>query len=347
MVSLRIKIVAIGVGLMTAMACVLFFAYWRDAERQVIQQYVEKARSIVLTAESAREEMGRKWEQGIFSTAQIRAWADAGEREKVLAAVPVVTAWRAAMAKSKAGGYTFKVPKFQPRNPRNEPDEVEARVLRLFEAGGLDEHFEVDREKKVLRYFRPIRLTQECLNCHGDPRLSKTVWGRSDGKDPTGGPMENWRVGEVHGAFEIVQSLSDAEAHIAANLRTGAIVLAGLLLLSGAIFMFGVPWLITHDLVRPIAGMVAALSRNSDEVVSAAGQVATASQTLSHGATEQAASLEETSASMEEMASMTRRNAEHSRAAAELMRDVDSHVQSSREVLGTMVTSMAIGESSE
>ena len=42
--------------------------------------------------------------------------------------------------------------------------------------------------------------------------------------------------------------------------------------------------------------------------MSAASQVATSSQSLSQGATEQAASLEETSASMEEMASMTRKN---------------------------------------
>ena len=42
----------------------------------------------------------------------------------------------------------------------------------------------------------------------------------------------------------------------------------------------------------------------------ASSQVASASQSLSQGATEQAASLEQTSASMEEIASMTRMNAE-------------------------------------
>lgn len=346
--SLRMKIVAVGVGLMVAMAGVLFFVYQRDAEEQVIQQYVEKSRSIVLTAESTREEMAKKWTQGIFSTAQIRAWAEAGEREKVLSAVPVVTAWRAAMAKSDAGGYTFRVPKFQPRNPQNEPDEVEARVLRMFEAGGVEEHFEVDRKKNVIRYFRPIRLTRECLNCHGDPQLSKTVWGRSDGTDPTGGPMENWREGEVHGAFEVVQSLAEADAHIGANLRAGALILAGLLLASGAVFLTGVPWLINRDLVRPIARMVDSLARNSDEVLSAAGQLAGASQTLSQGASEQAAALQETSASMDRMAAMTRSNAEHSRDAAELIREVDTDVQASQEVLGSMVASMsAIRESSQ
>jgi methyl-accepting chemotaxis protein len=69
---------------------------------------------------------------------------------------------------------------------------------------------------------------------------------------------------------------------------------------------------------------------------------------LSHGASEQAASLEETSASMIEMASMTRQNAEHSHAAATLMNEVDARVQGSNQALGDMVASMAsIRESSQ
>ncbi|MGE3492576.1 MAG: DUF3365 domain-containing protein, partial [Vicinamibacterales bacterium] len=231
--SLRVKIVLVGVTLMSAMSAAYFIAYQREATRQVEQQYVEKARSIVLTAESAREEAGRMWDQGIFTTGQIRDWAAAGQRDKILAAVPVVTAWRAAMGKAKEGGYTFKVPKFLPRNPANEPDEVEARVLKMFESGSAAEHVEIDREKNVLRYFRPIRLTQECLACHGDPRQAKTLWGRDDGRDPTGGPMEGWKVGEVHGAFEIVQSLDEADARLAATIKSGLILMAVMVLGAG------------------------------------------------------------------------------------------------------------------
>ncbi|MDH4121629.1 MAG: methyl-accepting chemotaxis protein [Deltaproteobacteria bacterium] len=52
------------------------------------------------------------------------------------------------------------------------------------------------------------------------------------------------------------------------------------------------------------------LRTTGDEIASGATQVANASQTLSHGATEQAASLEEINASIEEMASQTKRSAE-------------------------------------
>jgi len=345
--SLRVKIVVVGVALMSAMSTLYFIAYQREATRQVEQQYVEKARSIVLTAESAREEAGRMWEQGIFSTGQIREWAAAGQRDKILAAVPVVTAWRAAMGKSKESGYTFKVPKFSPRNPANEPDEVEARVLKMFESGAAAEHFEIDRQKNVLRYFRPIRLTEECLACHGDPRQSQTVWGRDDGRDPTGGPMEGWKVGEVHGAFEIVQSLDEADTRLAASIRSGVILMVALVAIAGLVFLFGVPALINRDIVRPVARMVQVLSQGAGQVVSNAEQVSSSAQSLSRGATEQAASLEETSASMEEMASMTRKNAENAQQVATLVAGVVTQVDESNAALTGMVSSMtAITESS-
>jgi methyl-accepting chemotaxis protein/methyl-accepting chemotaxis protein-1 (serine sensor receptor) len=76
--------------------------------------------------------------------------------------------------------------------------------------------------------------------------------------------------------------------------------------------------------------------------------VAASSQSLSQGATEQAASLEETSASMEEMASMTQQVAQTSRWAAELLADVDARVDTSTAALAAMVTSTAaIRESSQ
>lgn len=345
--TLRSKIVSIGIAVVLLVCGSLFWLYQREAKQQVVQQYVEKSRSIVLTAESTREEMGKKWEQGIFSADLLKTWAKEGAHEKILSAVPVVTAWRAAMGRAEEGGYTFKVPKFQPRNPKNEPDELEARVLRLFETGKETEHFEVDDAQNALRFFRPVRLTQECLLCHGDPKNSEALWGRTDGRDPTGGPMENWKVGEVHGAFEVVQSLNEADARIAGNVKRGALVILALIALSGAVFFFGVPWIINRDLVRPIAQMVQALTDGATQVTAAAGEVAGSSQGLSQGATEQAASLEETSASMEEMASMTRRNAESTQEASSLMQNVSSLMNDSNAALGGMVQSMsAIRDSS-
>lgn len=60
------------------------------------------------------------------------------------------------------------------------------------------------------------------------------------------------------------------------------------------------------------------LTVGSEQTASAAGHVSAASQSLAEGASQQAASLQETSSSLEELSSMTKRNAENSQKATDL-----------------------------
>jgi hypothetical protein len=106
-----------------------------------------------------------------------------GALEKILGAVPVVTAWRSAMRQADEGGCTSRVPKRQARNPENGPDALEAEVLQMFVEGDVAERFVVD---------------------------------------PTGDRMENWHAGEAHGASEAIHSLDAADAAIAAAIWKGA-----------------------------------------------------------------------------------------------------------------------------
>ena len=259
--NLRRKVVVISVSLLVCVSAVLFWLGYRDARLATRQEYEARARSIALTAESVREEMARKWHLGLFSKQQLSAWAQEGELEKVLAAVPVVTAWKSAMAKATEGGYEFRVPKFQPRNTANAPDALEAAVLERFAAdSNLTEHCELDRERNSLRYFRPIKLTSECLLCHGDPATSQELWGNNQGLDPTGGKMEGWKEGEVHGAFEIVQSLDEADARSAAAIRYKAVVVLAFVGLAGTILFL----LVTRSVTRPVRETVEAFQRFAD-----------------------------------------------------------------------------------
>ncbi|MFN7914084.1 MAG: methyl-accepting chemotaxis protein [Vicinamibacterales bacterium] len=322
----------------------LTVAYDRSARTQVEQQYVEKARSVVLSAESMREEMAAKWKQGLFTAAMLRGWADEGQNGKILAAVPVVTAWKAAMMKAEEGGYQVRVPKIQARNPQNEPDAVEARVLKMFETSGAAEHYEIDTEKNAVRYFRPIRLTDECLLCHGDPQTSKANWGNDKGLDPTGVRMEGWKAGEVHGAFEVVQSLDAADAQRASMvLRFVLIVLACLLTALGV-----TAWLTRRHVILPLKKETDSLSAGAHQVAAAAAEVASSSQHLAAGASEQAGSLESATAAMTDMAKTTRANADSTVEAASLIGKMDSHVHDSNRALTSMVDSMsAMKESSQ
>ena len=309
--SLRGKIVLVGVFLPTVLIVLLFRLYADESREKTIQAFTDKARAICLTAESTRQEMEAKWELGLFSAEKLRELAEQGQREKVIAAVPVVSAWNAAMRKAAEGGYTFKVPKFHPRNPKNEPDPLEARALKTMGEQNLDEYYEIDPASNAVRYFRAVRLSETCMLCHGDPQTSQALWGNTQGLDPTGGTMENWKVGEIHGAFEVIQSLAEADRQLSASLwKGGQLVVVGLLVMA-VLFATLVIGIVANSVIKPISRVISDLTRGADNLLDAANQVSAASNELADGATRQAASLEETSSALEEVSSMSKQNAEN------------------------------------
>ncbi|MBF0203768.1 MAG: methyl-accepting chemotaxis protein [Desulfamplus sp.] len=155
---------------------------------------IEKSRAVVLMAEAGRNEMADKLNNGI-----IKPFSEL-DKSNIIGAVPVITAINMAKTNAAKAGYEFRVPKFSPRNPENEPTELESSILKEIEDKNLEEKIVVEEDQ--IRYFKPVRLTKECLFCHGDPK-GKT--------DPTGGIMEGWKEGEMHGAFEIIGSLAEAK----------------------------------------------------------------------------------------------------------------------------------------
>ncbi len=216
--SLQAKLTIAGIGLPLLMVIAALVAYSHHSRQVAIETMVQKAKAVCTTAESVRESMDDRWKMGLYTTERLKEWGEAGEKRKVLMAIPVVTAWESAMAKAQENQYEFRVPKFQPRNRDNTPDPLEAEVLQTLKRENKQEHYVIDKEKNAVRYFRAIRLTESCLICHGDPANSQKYWGNTNGKDVTGGTMENWKVGEVHGAFEVVQYLDESDKTIAAQL---------------------------------------------------------------------------------------------------------------------------------
>ena len=94
--------------------------------------------------------------------------------------------------------------------------------------------------------------------------------------------------------------------------------------------------------------VLAELRAVSDGSAAAASEISASSQVLAQGASEQAASLEETSASSEEISSITASNAENAELAAEKMKHAASQVVDANFRLEHMVLSMnEINESSD
>lgn len=292
---------------------------------------LEKSRAIVLMAEAAREKMSEKLDSGI-----IRPLEEI-PKDKIVDAVPVIVAIRMAMVNAEKAGYTFRVPKFSPRNPENTPTALEAEVLTEMMETNKDE-ITVYGENNI-RYFKAIRLTKECLYCHGDP---------AGEKDVTGGIKEGWDVGEIHGAFEIISSLDEAKKET----MNAAISVSLWTLLILAVIASLVTWIMRSTVVGPLmeittlteamsngrfsggvaqpAGdeigkvgrslntMIASLGSVIRTVSEAAGSVHSSSSELSEaadnvaeGAAYQAAQVEEVSSSMESIASSIRENAKN------------------------------------
>lgn len=223
--SLQVRVVCVGVVLPGLIIGVLVWMYARDSRENAVAAATDKARSICLSSESAREQKEAEWENGALTKTQIRDWFENGHHEKGLSAVPIVTAWQTAMKKAEEGGYQFRVPALQPRNPENAATALEVKALQTLEKENLDEYHVVDANTNSVHYFRPVRLTATCLACHGDPSTSETLWGNSNGEDITGHTMENWQEGQMHGAFEIVHSLDNADAAVKAGV-TKAVLFA-------------------------------------------------------------------------------------------------------------------------
>ena len=334
--SLMNKILLVGLITMTALCVCLFVLYGFDDGKKSQNAYVDKARTICLLTESVRNGIEKKWDQGILTPAQMKAYADSNNMENVVSMVPVVSAWQAAYEQADRMDYTFKVPKFSPRNPKNQPDKIEGRALEQMKRSNENDYVYLDKQANTIRFFRAVRLTEPCLLCHGNPATSLALWGNDQGKDPTGSKMENWKVGEIHGAFEVIQSLDKAEAQMRLSLiKAGGVAAAGILL-TMIIFIA----VVRKGITNPIGKIINSLNEGARQVSEAAGQVSSSSQALAEGACDQAASIEETSSSMVEMSSVTQQNADHADNAETLMKEAGRVVEEANRSMATLTDSM-------
>ncbi|MCK7482117.1 MAG: DUF3365 domain-containing protein [Candidatus Moduliflexus flocculans] len=96
------------------------------------------------------------------------------------------------------------------RNPANEPDTSEGRILESFdrlpaEARPAAEHWDVVREDggEALRYLKPVVANALCLTCHGEkakiPPAVQAVLAREYPNDRATG----FSVGDVRGAVSV------------------------------------------------------------------------------------------------------------------------------------------------
>ncbi len=297
---------------------------------QMIAVVEEQARMAIDQLKSARKVIAKK--QDIINT-------DAHGNFEFKGVIPAVVGREISEEFSKTTIFNMRQTSLKYRNPANKPDAWEEKQLAKFEAhspmqsDGIEnkpDAWALDPSGKqgssshsndisevtmlpdgteVFRMIAPLRIEEACLKCHGDPATSPT----GDGKDVSGRPMENYKLGEIRGGISVIAPMASVEAAVASN-RKFSILGNGIYVL----VVSGVVLLISRGIMRLLKKTVHNLTGGADEVTAASGQISASSQSLAEGSSHQASSLEETSASIEEMSSVTARNADNARAANQL-----------------------------
>ncbi len=169
-----------------------------------------------------------------------------GRDFKSLNQVPVVAAWSVARQYAMAQNMEFHTPSLTPRNPKNQPDEFERRALEAFQKdSSLGEYSErrAENGQDVMRYAQAVRLTQDCLLCHGDP---------VGAKDPFGYAKEGMKAGDLRGAFA-VRASTEGLVQTARSNSMGLFLTSFLTLLAACGVVF---FLVGKLITRPLASAV-------------------------------------------------------------------------------------------
>ncbi len=143
------------------------------------------------------------------------------------------------------------------------------------------------------------------------------------------------KVGDT--TWALIAEIDESEAFAAVNTIKWLILIISIV---SAAAIFGIAWLISRSISKPINVITAGMSEGADQVASASSQVSSSSQSMAEGASQQAASIEESSSSMEEMASMTKKNAENAGTADGLMKEANHVVATANDSMGKLTKSM-------
>ena len=332
--SNKILAIALGSIAVSVLAGLLVQSY--VIHQQGVSMTRETMRAAIIEAENVRGSISKLGTSGAFDRPKLldeyRRTGDL-RGSALYTTIPVVAAWNAITKVADENHWDFRVPKHQARNEKNTPTPSEEKILAVLERGDTDEYFEIDKAANQLVLARPIRLTADCLYCHGDPATSPT----GDGKDILGFKMENWKEGEVHGAFVLKAPLAKVDAVARVGMIDTALWIlpvAGLVGMVSLIFS-------RRSIIRPLEASISVVDTASTQSEAAAREISTASQRLAEGASEQAASLEETSATLEEIAGMTQRNAEHAGAAEAIAGETRAAADAGTADMAEMVQAMA------
>lgn len=203
-----------------------------EYRQSVETEMVEKASALTAQADEVKNHAARQRSLGAFDNAALMA-----DLQKVLAekrsyresvfytSIPVVAGWTTAGKAAEREHLDLRIVAEDPRNADHKPmDTFEETMLRDVTrqslSGGKEFLVRLDEKEGSLHYMRAIRLTKDCLACHGAPGSEYDV--NKTGKDLLGFRMEGWKEGDVHGAYLINMPMAKTDKHVRAFILKAA-----------------------------------------------------------------------------------------------------------------------------
>jgi len=356
--SLQAKIIIVLAITVSIATIILSFMFIQDFRKTALNVMFYKARAIGRMAENARVATGLLYTENAFNSKRLLTDAQQALAGLTVSSeeffsklrqttyyntIPVVSAFNVALKGSEESHFKFKPTRFDARNPDFNPvSDVEKNLLRELKSSPSGEVKQIDDEANVFRYMRAVKLTKDCLICHGkandDPSRPNTDI------DPIGFRKDGKQVGDMHGAFQIIIDLGPLDEQMRSATMMAVVTTIIVILIScGLVVLF-----LRKTVFKPIETVSRQMFEGADQVSAASNQVSDASQTLSEGSVSQASSLEETSSALEEMASQTRQNADNANLANDLVTKTRSEAEEGSKTMDGMIESMkAINTSSE
>jgi signal transduction histidine kinase len=144
---------------------------------------------------------------------------------------------------SRNSDYTIRFANFEPRNPRNTPDDYETEALRTFLASNDDitefYGFTENEGESVFRYVSAMEVSENCIECHGDP---------AGEIDITGFEKEGWKVGDLAGAVSVIVPTGAYFANMYESVLNNVLFFLAIILAMALVIYFALSRLITSPL---------------------------------------------------------------------------------------------------
>lgn len=231
--SLRTKIIVLFVIVLSILLVVFSIFTYNQQQQRVEQEVLERARTL-------NQEMMATWD--FISLNQNIINYDSEGRFDYKGLHCALAGKSVAVLFGKRTDDRIHFTKLEPRNIYNRPDEFEEKALQAFKADKkLEEYyaFTTYDEANAFRYVSVMKVTKDCIECHGHP---------AGEIDITGYPKEGWSIGDFGGAMSIVIPTEFYFKNMNEVVMTNIAFFATILLALAGVVAFAISKMVTQPL---------------------------------------------------------------------------------------------------